>query len=156
MRDYISLDVRQAVQRGDVLAELTRARPHLLHVSGHGDQDGQFLADDKRIDPAALASVIAELRKDGHPIAGVILNACWSAAAVPLLSAAGVVAMGWREPIIDEDAIAFSRSLYETLGNQPDPITADLAQCARIARANLAVLNLNPPDLEISRPGGAE
>ena len=109
------------------LAELvSRHRPHVVHLSGHGDVDlkgvGWFLFEDERGRPAPEpAETIANRVFRGSAVRCVMLNACKTgqAAASGLagrLVAAGVpVVLGWGEPVLDTTATRFAAAFYHAL-----------------------------------------
>src|SRR6185369_10699664 len=104
------------------LAQLVaRCRPHVVHLSGHGDLDAEgngvfaFEDEDGRTDPRDAREIAAEVTRGGS-VRLMILNACKTsqAAAAGLcqsLAAAGVpLALGWAASVEDEIAIRFVTS----------------------------------------------
>ncbi|OAL42787.1 hypothetical protein IQ07DRAFT_668727 [Pyrenochaeta sp. DS3sAY3a] len=107
-----------AVRLEDLQRALQKYKPRILHFSGHGDTEGLVFEDDAGVstpgDFKPLAKILGLTRKyDG--LEAVVLNACNSAAqAQPIADAVGrVVAM--QGPVLDDSAIAFTRSFYGAL-----------------------------------------
>jgi hypothetical protein len=116
-RDAIELIPCWAARLGDLQRELLKARPHVLHFSGHGKSDRLIIeAKDgllgAEIDAAALVDLISILRDD---LRLVVLNACHSEPLAAALSEHVDYAIGMNKPIDDEAAIDFSASFYQAI-----------------------------------------
>lgn len=116
-RDLVELDVRPAATANDLLDGITGFRPHVVHFSGHSNDDLIVLEDE--VD-AHHSGVVVSAESFAHAIAAtdtppllVVLNACNSAAQAPLL--VGVVApyvVGMPSTIEDGDAIIYATAFY--------------------------------------------
>jgi hypothetical protein len=117
-RDALVLSIRWAVRPGDIQRALLEEEPHVLHFSGHGSPRAQLMFEDgtgatARIDKDAFADLIGILRGN---LRLVVLNACDTEPIAQALVRHVDFAVGMREPIGDEAAIAFSSSFYQALG----------------------------------------
>lgn len=128
---------RTAVTFDRLQAALTDHAPHILHISSHGLSGALFFHDpaagSQKISRAALTRTLRAL---GQNLQLVVINACDS---LPI--AEGIVevraapwAIGMQQPIVDDDAITFSVTLYDALaGGVP------LGRALEAARARLMV-----------------
>jgi CHAT domain len=112
------LVTKWAVRGSEVQEHLLRHRPHLVHLSGHGDErEGLVLLDadggPQRTSVAALAALFKVLRDD---VRVVLLNACWSAAQATAISQFVDCVIGMRLPLSDPAAISFAGAFYGALG----------------------------------------
>ena len=116
-RDRIELIPCWAARPGDLQRELLKARPHVLHFSGHGKSDRLVIeAKDGllgvEIDAAALVDLVSILQDD---LRLVVLNACHSESLAAALTEHIDYAIGMNKPIDDESAIEFSASFYQAI-----------------------------------------
>jgi hypothetical protein len=117
-RDLFDLITCLAVRPMDLQQYLNQYRPHIVHFSGHGDSTGEvLLADDdgtgRRVSATALAGLF---RVANDNIRVVVLNACYSAAAVRVIGRHVDYIVGMQRPITDEAATVFAASFYSALG----------------------------------------
>lgn len=118
-RDLIDVHPLLAATPGDLLDELARFRPHVLHFSGHAGPDvlvfdldipdrnaGDFVSGDlfKRVVGAV----------DVPPIL-VVLNACDSASQASTLTEVVPFAIGMSDEVDDADAILFATRFYSAV-----------------------------------------
>jgi hypothetical protein len=112
------------------LAELAhlaaRCRPHVVHLSGHGDIDemgrGFFVFEDEdgRSDPRDAVEIAAELTRGGT-VRCMVLNGCktsqaTSAGLARALVAGGLpLALGWAQSVDDTLATRFAEAFYGRL-----------------------------------------
>lgn len=114
----VELTATLAARFDDMRRSLLVHRPHVLHVSGHGATGGGIeLEDDRGESRPVTALVVADLlrilRRD---LRLVVFNACNSLGLAEACSVYVDCAVGMREPIRDNEAIAFAGPLYEALG----------------------------------------
>ena len=119
-RDQIELDVRPAATTVDLLDGITRFRPHVVHFSGHSDEELLVLEDE--LDPPhtgievpirAFARAIAAT--DDPPVL-VVLNSCNSARHLDQLVRDVVpFAIGMADNIDDADAISYAAQFYAAI-----------------------------------------
>ncbi|MFQ5342117.1 MAG: CHAT domain-containing protein [Anaerolineae bacterium] len=95
--------------------------PHVLHFSGHAWAQGLLLEDEYgQNDPVSAARLLQDIRPP-RPVDLVVLNACETAAEAHSASQALVDAglaravVGHPLPVLDDQAIAFARTLYADL-----------------------------------------
>lgn len=147
--------------------------PHIFHFGGHGSFDAEgigcldFVAGDGTLRQVSGKTLASALRKPGHQLALVVLNACRTAdrpepsqdpfrAVANALVAAGqnaVVAM--QGPIRDAAALELSATLYDRIAGGDG---VDLAM--NTARNRLYLDNPKSPEwaiptLSLRSPGGA-
>lgn len=112
-RDLIELDVRTSATTDDLLDGLTGFRPHVIHFSGHSDEDLVVFdndVDDFNEGVVVDANVFARaLRATDDPPLLVVLNSCNSAVqAARLVESVVPFAIGMSEEIDDGDAIVYA------------------------------------------------
>lgn len=152
-REHFHFETRWAAQPLDLVTELRRHRPAILHFSGHGQQGSLwFEAADGLPHPVSsevLARTIDELKL---PIRVVVLNACYSDEISAVLSAHVDYVVGMRGQLEDEDARTFSASFYGALG---DGCSVEEAfTTARAATIAVHGLNAERASLKVRTPGG--
>ncbi|HEU4537537.1 MAG TPA: CHAT domain-containing protein [Polyangiaceae bacterium] len=103
-----------AVRCSEVQEHLLRHRPHVVHLSGHGDERAGLVLLDaggnpKRVSGDALAGLFKVLRGN---VRVVLLNACWSADQASAISQFVDCVIGMRQPLDDAAAIAFAAAFY--------------------------------------------
>ena len=99
----------------DITAALDRSDPHILHFSGHGQEDVLYFEDIRKtqaVQKAALASVLSQQKE----LQLVILNASFSFDQGQAFADAVGLAIVSEGSILDRDAIDFSREFYTALG----------------------------------------
>ncbi|MBD2209821.1 caspase family protein [Nostoc linckia FACHB-104] len=107
---------RWAVRFRDLRQALLDIKPHIIHFSGHGTEEGIVLEDDQGnahlVSQEALAGLF-ELFKD--QIVCVFLNACYTELQAKAINKNISYVIGMNQPIGDKAAIHFSRGFYEAL-----------------------------------------
>lgn len=121
-RDLVELDVRPAATTADLLQGITKFRPHIVHFSGHSNED-LIVFEDENDSPhqgvvvTARAFARAVEATDTPPLL-VLLNSCRSAAQIDDLVAQVVpFAIGMSDTIGDSDAISYAAQFYAALAN---------------------------------------
>ncbi|ROS58223.1 CHAT domain-containing protein [Frigoribacterium sp. PhB160] len=135
-RDQVRLDVRPAATGADLLNGLTQGTPHVVHFSGHGNEDVIVFEED------------VDAHNDGHTMSGrllgralqavdetpllVVLNACRTAAqAYRLTESIAAFAIGHSDSIGDSDAINYAARFYASIADgQSIGSSHDLAKTA--------------------------
>lgn len=88
---------------------------HIVHISGHGTNDGLILEDDlgypKQIPPAALADILGTYQN----IRCVILNACYGISSGQHIALNTPFTIAMENKVGDEAALSFSRGFYDAL-----------------------------------------
>ncbi|GIF23118.1 hypothetical protein BJ973_000524 [Actinoplanes tereljensis] len=132
-RDAYELITCWAVRPLDLLQYLNQHQPQIVHFSGHGDSAGQIvLAAGRGREQRVSADALGELfRVANHRIRVVLLNACWSAAAVRAIGQHVDYVIGMNAPVSDEAATVFAAAFYLALGfGCPVPQAFDQAAAA--------------------------
>lgn len=146
-RDLIDLDVRTSATTEDLLDGLTGFRPHVVHFSGHSDDD--LIVFDEDIDDFNAGVVVSvdvftrALHATDEPPLLVVLNACNSAKqAKRLVSSAVPFAIGMSEEIDDGDAIVYAAKFYAAIADGQSIAAAD-----RVGRVALELAGLTGHEL---------
>ncbi len=108
---------RQAVKPDDVLQTILNYKPHIVHFSGHGQENGEICFEDekgdsKTIPPDALASLF-KLVSDY--VKCVVINTCFSEVQAKAISQFIPIVIGTSKEITDGAAIKFSTGFYTAL-----------------------------------------
>ncbi|AFR49944.1 CHAT domain-containing protein [Gordonia sp. KTR9] len=136
-RESVEIDSRTAATIDDLLDGLTEFRPHVVHFSGHSDDDLiEFERDEDVIHEGTVVSAEAfanAVSSVDDPPSLVLLNSCNSAAQAELL-VDGVVpfAIGMTDEVFDADAIAYAGRFYGTVANGQS-----IAAAHRVAKSKL-------------------
>ncbi len=148
-RDQIELDVRPAATAADLLDGVTRFRPHVVHFSGHSDEELLILEDEldsphTGIDVPARAFARAIAATDDPPVL-VVLNSCNSARHLHRLVCDVVpFAIGMAVSIDDGDAISYAAQFYAAIANGQSILSAH-----RSAQAALELAGVEDSDLPV-------
>lgn len=148
VRERFSLVWGWSVTAEQTFDLITDHSPTLLHFAGHGGKDGTLAVmgaggTTMRLRYDVLARLLGAIRR---PPRCVVLNACFSGLATTVLTDHVDAVVGMREPISDEAAVTFSRSLYRALGRGKD-----LQEAFGIARAALGTID--PPEDHLPQLG---
>ncbi|QZY84651.1 CHAT domain-containing protein [Micrococcus luteus] len=136
-RDQIELDARAAATTHDLLDGLSRFRPHVVHFSGHSNED-LILFEDERDEPhegvVVNARVFAKaIQATDDPPLLVLLNSCKSASQIDALVEQVVpFAIGMADEIGDADAINYAAQFYASVANGQSIQSAHLAGKVRL------------------------
>ncbi|MCB9796308.1 MAG: hypothetical protein H6741_26740 [Alphaproteobacteria bacterium] len=118
-------------------AALRRLRPHVLHLSAHGNELGRLYVregeDYVTVEYEALAGTIAVY---GEQLRLVVLNACYSSALADLLSQTARAVVGIDSMVDDRAALGFASSLYGALGDGDDLADAVAVAMQRARQAS--------------------
>src|SRR3569833_2263912 len=142
-RDYIELDVRPAATTGDLLDGITKFRPHVVHFSGHSDDDLIEFEDEldehhEGVIVTARAFAAAVKATDDPPLL-VLLNSCNSAAQNDnLVEQVAPFAIGMADEIDDGDAIVYAAQFYAAVANGQSIKSAHLSGQAALELAGLS------------------
>ncbi len=141
-RDQIELDVRPAATTADLLDGITKFRPHVVHFSGHSNDD-LIVFEDETDEPhegvivTARAFARAISATDDPPLL-VLLNSCRSAAQIDDLVAQVVpFAIGMADSIEDADAISYAAQFYAAVANGQSSNSSHLSGQAALELAGL-------------------
>jgi hypothetical protein len=162
-RDRFELVTRWAVTPLDLLHELSKLRPTIVHFSGHGlgaepgaaagDEAGLLLqgagGQPRQISGEALERAFAAA---GASVKLVVLNACYSEQLVAALLRCVPCVIGMRGSLEDGAALAFSIGFYGALGERRSVASAYAHGCSAIQLTGLG--EHRRPQLAV-RPGFA-
>ena len=118
-RDAIEIIPCLAATADDLMHALLQHKPHVVHFSGHGSQDGEIVVRNeengsaKAISAAALTSTLAILCDN---LRLVFLNSCLSQIHAEALQEAIDCSITMSKPITDKAALAFASSFYRAIG----------------------------------------
>lgn len=121
-RDLVELDVRPAATTSDLLDGITKFRPHVVHFSGHSNEDLIMFERDQDeqhegVIVSARAFASAVKATDDPPLL-VLLNSCNSAAQIDqLVNEVTPFAIGMADEINDGDAITYAAQFYAAVAN---------------------------------------
>lgn len=146
-RDLVDLDVRPSATTSDLLDGITKFRPHIVHFSGHSDEDLIVFEDeiDEHHDGVVVtaeAFAHAVAATDEPPLL-VVLNACNSAAQIPfLVGQVAPFAIGMSAEIEDGDAIHYAAQFYAAVANGQSIMSAHMSGRAALELAGLTGADL--------------
>jgi tetratricopeptide (TPR) repeat protein len=117
-RDALELIAAWAVRSDDLLQNLNRYKPQIVHFSGHGSPTGEIILVDqndapKSVSADALKALFTTLRDN---VRLVILNACYSKIQAQSITQVIDCAIGMNASIGDRAAITFIASVYRAIG----------------------------------------
>jgi hypothetical protein len=146
-RDRIELDVRPAATSQDLLDGVTKFRPHVVHFSGHSNE--QLIEFEDEVDEphdgvvvTARAFASAVRATDSPPLL-IMLNSCSSAGQIDdLVAGVSPFAIGMADSIDDGDAIAYAAQFYAAVANGQSVLSAHHS-----GRAALELAGLDGADL---------
>lgn len=141
-RDRIALDVRPAATTADLLDGITKFRPHVVHFSGHSNDD-LIVFEDERDEPhegvvVTARAFAAAIRATDDPPLLVLLNSCRSAGQIDaLVQNVEPLAIGMADEIDDGDAISYAAQFYAAVANGQSIHSAHLSGQAALQLAGL-------------------
>jgi hypothetical protein len=117
-RDSLELISEWAVRPDDLLQYLNQYAPDVIHFSGHGTEANEIVLKDdkggaKPVSSAALRQLFTTLK---GKIKLVMLNACYSRSQAEAIVDVIDCAVGMKQEIGDDAAIAFAASFYRAIG----------------------------------------
>ena len=121
-RDSIELVSKWAVRLGDLQEALLRYRPHVVHFSGHGAEDGLWLQERDRGSMQVSGSMLTRVFEihnedlDRDRVQVVVFGACYSARQASAVAKQVDFAIGMRNVVGEQASIVFAADLYMALG----------------------------------------
>jgi len=117
-RDSLELVTKWAVRPDDLLEYLNQYRPHIVHFSGHGTEREEIILLDEShraipVPAPALRQLFTAMKGN---IRVVVLNACYSRPQAEAIVEVIDCAIGMKQEIGDQAAIAFAASFYRAIG----------------------------------------
>jgi len=133
-RDCFELETRWAAEPLDLLRELRKLKPTVVHFSGHSGQNGLFF----QAADGSPQVVSAEALEDTFGAAGasvrvVVLNACYGEAQAEALLPHVECVVGVSGAIRDDAARSFAIGFYGGLGEGESVAAAYKQGCAAIS-----------------------
>jgi phosphoserine phosphatase len=106
-----------AARIGDILSDLRRFKPHIVHFSAHGSPTERLvlIGDDgnpEEVSRATIQQLFAIMQGD---IRLVVLNACYSKTQAELIAESIDCVIGISKTLKDTNAIKYSEQFYEAL-----------------------------------------
>jgi hypothetical protein len=152
-RDRVDIEIAPDITSDDLLNYLTSFEPHVIHFSGHANQDVLVFDDGSTKGGKHRISIELFMRAVSAPDQKptlVVLNACKSAANLQALLSSVPVAIGMSASVGDADAITFATRFYRSVADGQS-IAASLA----IARTDMEMNGLPDHDLPtlVAAPG---
>jgi hypothetical protein len=143
-RDQFELVTRWAVQPLDLLRELRKLRPTVVHYSGHGGHGGHggqsglfFQGPDGSAQLVSTAVLLETFGAAGSSVKLVVLASCYSDAQAEALLAHVDCVVGMSGLIAADAAKAFVIGFYGGLGERESVAAAFRQGCAAIALEGL-------------------
>lgn len=116
-RDSVELVSRWAVRSSDLLQALNETKPHIVHFSGHGNEDGIALQNpDGSTKLLGKELFTATLRTVSDHIRVVVFNSCFSKGQAETVTEHVDIAIGMNASVGDEVARIFAGQFYSSLG----------------------------------------
>lgn len=117
-RDSLELVTKWAVRPDDLLEYLNEYMPQIVHFSGHGTEREEIILLDAShraipVPAPALKQLFTAMKGN---IRVVVLNACYSRPQAEAIVEVIDCAIGMKQEIGDEAAIAFASSFYRAIG----------------------------------------
>ncbi len=153
-RDLVDIEHAPDITADDLLNYLTTFQPHVIHFSGHANED-VLVFDDGSVEGGQERTIPIELfmravtAPDRKP-ALVVLNACESAVNLEALLAGVPMAIGMSASVGDADAITFATRFYRAVADGQS-----IESALTIARVDMEMNGLPDHDLPtlITAPG---
>jgi len=145
-RDRFEFETRWAAEPMDLLRELRKLKPTVVHYSGHGGQDGLFFqAQDGRVHVVSGAAIAETFGAAGASVKLVVLNACYSEDHAEALLAHVDCVVGMGGSIQDAAARSFAIGFYGGLGERESIAAAHRQGCAAISLEGTGDADRAPP-----------
>lgn len=116
-RDQFDIRSRLAVCPRDIRLALLEYKPHIVHFSGHGNEEGIMVEGELGLAVPVSSQVLSGLfALCASYVECVILNACYTASQAAAINKHIKHVIGMRREIKDTAAIQFSIGFYDALG----------------------------------------
>jgi hypothetical protein len=108
-----------ATRPRDLLRVLQEVQPHVIHFSGHGNDDRQIVLQDEAgnsrpVEPQDLADLVGLFKNN---LKLVLMSCCYGRPQAEALNWVLDFTIGMDEPISDEGAVSFSAAFYQVLAS---------------------------------------
>jgi hypothetical protein len=116
-RDQFEIHSVWAVRRRDLRRALLDHKPHIVHFSGHGTEDGLKMEDEMGLAVTVSKGALSGLFEIfSGKVECVILSACYSGPQAAAISKHIDYVIGMKKEINDSAAIEFAVGFYDALG----------------------------------------
>jgi hypothetical protein len=117
-RDSLEFITRWAARPLDLLEEINRHQPQIIHFSGHGTDEAELVLVDKSGDskPVTKAAIANLLKSAASNTRVVMFNSCFSDELAQTAAQHVDVAIGMEDSIGDEAARIFATYFYSGIG----------------------------------------
>jgi hypothetical protein len=149
-RNDVAIDTALAARPTDLIDELNRFRPTILHLAGHGGPTGIALEDHSGNASDVTTDQLVRLVSLSDPeLRLVVLNSCASANQAEPLAEHVDAAIGMARGIVDDSAREFAAQLYSSLA---EGVTLDRAfEHARLQMSLAGLAGEDEPELFVRR-----
>jgi hypothetical protein len=126
LRDGFALETRWAVRMRDFLSEILFEDPDVVHLSGHGNERGEWLFEDDRglTAPVSTDEIAAHFKTLRGKIKVVLFNGCYSDSLACAVTSSVDCAVGIRKQIQDAMAVDFAADFYGALASDRSILTS--------------------------------
>jgi hypothetical protein len=126
LRDGFALETRWAVRMRDFINEVLYEDPDIVHLSGHGNERGEWLFEDDGglSAPASINDIEAHFKTLKGKIKAVFFNGCYSDSLARAVTSSVDCAVGIRNRIDDSVAVEFSSDFYGALASDRSILTS--------------------------------
>ncbi|HSK00044.1 MAG TPA: CHAT domain-containing protein [Kofleriaceae bacterium] len=132
-RDRFELETRWAAEPLDLLRELRKLRPTVVHYSGHGGHEGlYFQAVDGTTQLVSTDALEATVGAAGASVQVIVLNACYTEPHAEALLAHVDCVVGTSGALLDDAARSFAIGFYGGLAEGCSVAAAYRQGCAAI------------------------
>ncbi|GGG12160.1 hypothetical protein GCM10011344_11050 [Dokdonia pacifica] len=113
-RDIFTLESRGAVTTDDLHQYLELIKPTILHISGHGSEEGVLFFHDSEghKKEVSILKFYEFLKNFDSHIDSVFLNACFSMSGIDTITSPNFHIIGMKEEVPNDTALAFARAFY--------------------------------------------
>ncbi|MEC0105366.1 reverse transcriptase domain-containing protein [Paenibacillus taichungensis] len=117
-RDGLKLISKWSTRTHDLLQTLNENKPHIVHFSGHGSDDGELilLNENSMAKPVSVEGIASLFKVVSKYVKLVVFNNCFSAKMAEVVSQHVDAAIGMNDAIGDDAARVFASQLYSSLG----------------------------------------
>ena len=117
-RDDLVVEQSQNTLASELVPDMLRHHPTLVHFSGHGRESGELVFEaadgtSSPLSPELLGSVFGAF---ADSMGCVVLNACWSDAQAEMIGQHIAAVAGMRTNVSDLAALNFSQTFYLAVG----------------------------------------
>jgi hypothetical protein len=148
-RDRLTLVELPATKPEDVIDELNRLNPSILHISSHGNAGGLLLEEGERNNGFLTSSQLSGIVSTIPSLKIVVLNSCHSSNQAKSLTEHVDIAIGMSQGIGDLSAAIFSEQFYSSLA---ESVTAKVAfDQARLAISLAGLEDNDVPEIHAAK-----